>query len=198
MSGARRFLLDVLMIALAGALVWGAWGWQEGRRKRALSEATERHAAEVADLKAKAEFWADALAAGEAQAVFRAFHAGIAPDVYTGRTESVEMAAVSLLDLPGIEFVHLLRPAGEVLYSSDAKLVAEGKAGERGAWAVSTIEPTSRAGATRGVTEVAAPITGPGGPVAYLWLGYRTEQAKEEVRPETLKPPAPATGLAAG
>jgi hypothetical protein len=187
MSAARRVLIDGLVILLVGVLIWGVWVWQEGRREHELAEAAERHAAEVADLKAKAEFWAEALAAGEAQAVFRAFQAGIAPDLLAGRPESVEMAAVTLLGLPGIEFVHVLRPGGEVLYSSDAKLVAEGTAGERGAWALAAAEPTARAGATRGVTEIAAPLTGAAGPVACLWLGYRTAQAKEAVRPETLK-----------
>ena len=47
------------------------------------------------------------------------------------------------------------------------------------------------------MTEVAAPITGPDGPVAYLWLGYRTEQVQEEVRPETLRDKPMATDLAA-
>lgn len=184
MSAARRFFVQAAIILVLVALVVGVWWWKDGQRQRQLDEQAALHAGEVADLRTKAEFWAEALAAGEAEAVFSAFTAGVAPSVLANRVDSVEIAAGALLELHGIEFVHVVRPDGTVIYTSDRKLTTAGTAGERLAWALSTTELTSRDSDVRGVTELAAPLANPDGPVAYIWIGYRTEQVAQELRPE--------------
>jgi hypothetical protein len=187
----RRILVELLIVVILGGAVYGAWAYQDRRRREELAAQAATAAATAADLRGKAQFWAEALTASEAEAVFRAFLAGIAPAVLAARDESVEQSAVALLDLRGIDFVHLLRPDGSVLYSSDAKLATAGSAGERGAWALAASELTTRAGDTRGVTEIAAPVMGPDGPAAFLWIGYRTGAVEDETRPQTLAPATP-------
>lgn len=186
MSGARRLFIEFLVFFILGVAAYGAWQWQGARHERALLTQTDAYTAEITTLREKAEFWASAVAAGEAEAVFRAFQAGIGPAVQAGREASVELAAVALLKVRGVDFVHVLEPDGEVIYSSDAKLTAGGYQEERAAWALAAEAVTTRASATRGVTEIAAPIAGADGPVAYLWMGYRTEEILEETRPATL------------
>lgn len=182
----RRFLLELVIFVLLGALAFAVFEWQDRRQQRDLAEQAATQQALTADLRGKSEFWAETLAASEAEAVFRAFAAGISPAVLSGREGSIDLAAVALLKLRGIDFVHLLNGQGEVLYSSDAKMtVGDGDADDL-AWALATTELTTRAGPTRGVTEVAAPIQGPDGPAAYLWIGYRTESILDETRPTTL------------
>lgn len=185
----RRFLLELVIFVLLGAVAFAVFEWQDRRHQQELADEAASQEALVADLENKAGFWAETLVASEAEAVFRAFAAGIGPAVLASREGSVELAAVSLLKLRGIDFVHVLASNGEVLYSSDAKMTVGDGDEQQTAWALSTTELTTRSGPTRGVTEVAAPIQGPDGPVAYLWLGYRTERILEETRPSTLPVP---------
>jgi hypothetical protein len=158
-----------------------------------MAELQADHAAQIADLEVKSEYWASELVQSEAHAAFRAFIAGISPAVMGDRADSADLALIALLDLHGIDFAHLLRPDGEVISSSDRKLSSAGTAGERASWALSATEVISRQSDTRGVTELAAPIPGPDGPIAFVWIGYRTEQVMEELRPESLQPKAPPT-----
>lgn len=184
----RRTVIEIVGFLVLAAFAYGLW-WSAGRqREAALTEQRESYEAEIADLRVKSDFWASELAASEAEAAFRAFIAGISPAVLGGRIDSADLSLISLLDLPGVDFAHLLRPDGMVVSSSDRKLTSAGTAGERAAWALGTTEITSRQSATQGVTELAAPIPGPDGPVAFVWLGYRTEEAKERSRPATLSP----------
>jgi len=186
MSSTRRTLTELLIIVVLGLLAYGIWQWQESRRNRELSEQAATCEGEIGTLTERAEFWARGLAASEAEAAFRAFLAGVSPALLAGRTESAEQAATQLLSLPGVDFVHILRPDGELIYTSDAKLTATGSGVAPDSWALTVEELTTRAGETRGVTELASPVLGPEGPVAVLWLGYRTDALFEEMRPESL------------
>ncbi len=185
----RRTLIEIVFCLLLAAVAWGFWWWGGRQSEQALAEQRESFQAEISDLRVKSDFWASELVAGEAEAAFRAFIAGVSPAVLGGRNDSADLGLISLLDLPGVDFAHLLRPNGEVVSSSDRKLTSAGNAGERAAWALAASEIISRQGDTRGVTELAAPIPGPDGPVAFLWMGYRTGEIKENSRPATLTKP---------
>jgi hypothetical protein len=187
----RRSLIETILILVLVAIAFGLWWWGGRQREAALAEQRADYELRIADLEVKAEYWASELVQSEAHAAFRAFIAGVAPAVMGDRTDSAELALIALLDLHGIDFAHVLRPDGEVISSSDRKLSSAGTAVERSSWALSASEVVAREGATRGVTELAAPIPGPDGPIAYVWIGYRTEQVMEELRPETLQPEPP-------
>ncbi len=183
----RRTLIEIVVGLLLAAVAWGLWWWGGHNCEQALAGQAEKYQAQIRDLRVKSDFWASELVASEAEAAFRAFVAGISPAVLGGRNDSADLAVGALLELPGVDFVHLLRPDGEVVSSSDRKLTAAGNAADRAGWALAASEVLSRQGDTRGVTELAAPIPGPDGPVAFLWLGYRTEEIKESTRPATLR-----------
>lgn len=186
MTPARRALVELAVVLVFIIVLVGAWWWQESRREEQLAAQAERCQTEATLLRDTAEFWASTLADSEARAAFRAFVAGITPSVLAGRNDSVDLAVVGLLDLPGIEFAHVIRPDGSVISSSDRKLGTSGSVGERGAWALAASEVTSRTSNVLGVAELAAPVPGPDGPVAFVWVGYRTEQVREETRPAAL------------
>ena len=84
--------------------------------------------------------------------------------------------------LPWVSFVHVLTPDGQVLSSSDRRLMATGQADERAKWALSAEELLVRQ-AAEGVTELAMPVRGVSEPVAVLWLGYRTDALMAQTRP---------------
>jgi hypothetical protein len=188
----RRSLIEVVLVLALVALAFGVWWWGGRQREAALAEQRATYETQIADLEVKSEYWASELVQSEAHAAFRAFIAGISPAVMADRADNAELALIALLDLHGVDFAHLLRPNGEVISSSDRKLSSAGTAGERANWALSATEIISRESATRGVTELAAPIPGSDGPIAYVWMGYRTEQVMEELRPESLQPKAPS------
>ena len=142
-----------------------------------------------ARLRATAELWADSVARAQGEVVLRAFAAGISPAVLAGRREGVEIAAVSLLHVPGIAGIHVLGLDGAVIYSSDAKLVATGEAEYRGNWALQASELISRPSTRPGVLEVAIPIVNAGQPIAVAWLEYDVEAVKVASRPAELSEP---------
>lgn len=183
----RRTLIEVVVCTLLVVLAWGLCWWGGRKAEQRLAEQGQSYETQITDLRVKSDFWASELVASEAEAAFRSFIAGVSPAVFGGRNDSADLALISLLDLPGIDFAHLLRPNGEVVSSSDRKLTSAGSAGERANWALAATEIVSRQGDTRGVTELAAPIPGPDGPIAFLWLGYRTGEIKENSRPATLQ-----------
>jgi hypothetical protein len=174
-------ILIVLVLALAGAGLW--WG-QDRRHASRLAQERSLCRVHVASLREQAERWADGLAAGEAAAAFRAFAAGVQPAVLSGRRESVEQAVTALLELPGIDAVHVLGADGAVLAGSDRKLLTTGRVDERGAWVLATTALTTRAGDRPGVVELAAPVVGAAGPAGFLWIGYRTGRVRDAARPE--------------
>lgn len=146
-----KFIVKLALVLVLAGIGYGAWWWKGYQHRRELVRLEE--------------------ATGEQ--VFRAFFAGISPGLIAGRTDGLEVAGNTLLNSPKVAFVHVLRPKGEVLYSSDVRLRRGAEVGERGEWALAARELTSRKGELPNTTELAAPISAPDGVVAVLWLGYR-------------------------
>ncbi len=186
----RTVLLVVAAVVLLALCV--AAGVQAGlflERRRCNEKelaAAETHRQETGKLRREALIWADALATHEAQAVLRSFVSGIGPAVRTGRRESLEMSAVSLLRVAGVEGIHILQPDGIVVYSSDAKLATTGKGGERAAWALSVTDLASRPSFRPGVLEVAAPVVDAGQTLAVVWLEFGHARVRDAARPPKL------------
>ena len=192
MSTARRSLIEVSVLVVLVALAAGIWWWKDRARANAVAELEAAHTARVEEVVAAADFWAETLVAGEAESVFRSFVAGIAPAILGGRTDSVDLAVVALLDLPGVEYADVVAGDGAVISSSDRKVVSTGSLGDRAEWVLASAEVRSRASATSGVTEVAGPISGPDGPRAFVVVGYRGESIRSESRPTALSSPPEA------
>ena len=183
--------LLILVLVLAGA---GIWWWKERELGQGLADRERSCQAEVTLAHRQAEAWASRLAASEATAAFRAFASGIQPAILAGRRDSLEQAVTALLELPGIDSVHVLGAQGDVLATSDRKLATTGQVGERGAWVLATTALTVRPSDRPGVTELAAPVVGAAGPAGYLWIGYRTTQVRDDARLGPAEPPAPGAG----
>lgn len=179
----KRFGIEALIIAILLVALAGVW-WFKDRRAAGERERLEAAWGErVAAAEAATASWTGALAAGEANAVFRAFAAGIHPLVLPERADSLDQAVAALLDLPAVEGVHVVAADGRVLASSDRKLETTGRLDERDAWVLATTALTTREGDRPGVVQLAAPIVGPSGPAGYLWLAYDAEAAREAGRP---------------
>ena len=178
----KRFGIEALIIAILLIALVGVWWFMDrraaGERERLETAWEER----VAAAEAETARWTEALAAGEATAVFRAFAAGIHPLVLPERPDSLDQAVAALLELPAIEGVHVVAADGRVLASSDRKLETTGRLDERDAWVLATTALTTREGDRPGVVQLAAPIVGPSGPSGYLWLAYDAEGAREAAR----------------
>jgi hypothetical protein len=187
--------LIIVILVLAGA---GIWWWKDRELGTRLSAQEESCRAEVALVRKQAETWATRLAASEATAAFRAFAAGVQPAVLTGRRDNLDQAVTALLEVPGIDAVHVVNAQGEVLASSDRKLLTTGSIGERGAWVLATTDLTARPGDRLGVTQLAAPVVGAAGPAGYLWIGYRTGEVRDAARPPGFGPPAAEREQGAG
>jgi hypothetical protein len=177
----------VLLVAAALACVaLGFFAARQIERMRyadRVGSMQEQHDRQLTELRAAGEQWADAVAREQGAAVLRAFVAGISPAVLAGRREGIELAAVSLLHVPGIAGIHVLGLDGAVLYSSDAKLVATGEAEYRGAWALQVAELTSRPSTRPGVIDMAVPIASAGKPLAVAWMEYDAGAVREAARP---------------
>lgn len=180
------------ILLAAGAIVCIALGFvaaqqlYSARYERRITTIDTRNDQSRAELRAAAEQWADSMARAQGEVVIRTFAAGISPTVLAGRHEGVEIAAVSLLHVPGIAGIHVLGMDGAVLYSSDAKLVATGNAESRGDWALQASELISRPSPRPGVLELAMPIVNAGQPLAVAWLEYDVEALKTASRPAQL------------
>lgn len=162
----------------------------EVRRCEARQLATAAaHEEATAALRGAAGSWADALVTREGEVVLRAFAAGIAPSIRAERRESLEVAAVSLLRVPGVEGIHVLRPDGTVVYSSDAKLATTGRGGERAAWALAASGLASRESHRPGVVELATPVVDGGRALAIVWLEFGHAAVREAARPQALSVP---------
>lgn len=189
----KTILIGLLAVA---SLVAGFFGGREVARRSADDEATkvaEAHAMEVAGLKNDAVAWATAVAKGEGEAILRAFVAGISPSILAERREGLEISAISLLRVAGVEGIHLLHPDGKVLYSSDAKISTTGEIGERGAWALSAQELISRNGNHPGSLDFAVPLISTGQVIAIIWLEYGESTVREAARPAGLSGPTAST-----
>jgi hypothetical protein len=127
---------------------------------------------EMARLRNELDTRVDSMARTQGEIVLQAFAAGISPAVLAGRREGVEIAAVSMLHVPGIAGIHVLALDGSVIYSSDAKLTATGEGNYRGAWALAATELIARPSTRPEVLDIAAPIVNAGTPQAVAWLEY--------------------------
>jgi hypothetical protein len=154
MESLKRFLVRAGWGLLVVVLLAGAWKLQGWRCQRELTEQARL----------------------EGQRVFRAFLAGSAPTVIAGRVDSFELSALTFLTTSRVAFLHLLAADGRVIYSSDVRLRGQASAGERAAWALKASELHTREGTSASLLEIAAPISAPEGPLAYLWLGYRLDE----------------------
>lgn len=192
----KRFGVELLIILILVLVAAGIWIWKDREISHAIVEEQEVARQQVAAVVDSGEVWADALAASEARTAFRAFAAGIHPILMGDvRTQDLDPSIGALLELPAITFVHVLGPEGTVMASSDRKLQTTGQAPPSGAWVTATTDVTERAGENPGTVELAAPVLGPAGPFAFLWIGYDVEKLRESTRPAawpTGPMPAPA------
>ena len=183
--------LVILVLVLVGA---GTWWWKDREAAGRLGRLEETCRAQVTAARAESEAWAGSVAAGEATAVFHAFAAGVQPAVLAGRRDSLDQAVTALLALPGVAAVHVLGADGEVLATSDRKLLATGRLDARDAWVLATTDLTIRPSDHPGVTDVAAPVIGAAGPAGYLWMSYRTDEIRDAAKPKGASPPGETAG----
>ena len=180
---AKRVGIEFLIILVLVLAAAGIWMYKDHTAQLAIEAQREACAAQTAALADSGERWAQAVADGEAHAAFAAFAAGVHPLVLRGGGETLDQAIGALLELPSVSFVHILAPDGAVLSSSDRKLTTTGQVGEDGTWVLTTSGVVERKGATPGARELAAPLVGPSGPAAFLWMGYDIGSAVDEARP---------------
>ena len=187
-ANAKRLLIEIAVVAVVALVGFGAWWWCDRQLERSVGEVERDYQARIATLEQNCELWADALAAKQSEAVLRAFAGGVYPSLIEDRAGGeLDVAIGALLELPGVEFAHLLTPDGLVLTSSDRKFTVLGEVAGRADWALGATELTSRPGERPGTLELAAPILSTEGTEAILWLSYGTEAVKEECRPESFE-----------
>lgn len=183
----NRLLIEIAVVLVVALIGFTAWWWCARQAERSAQEIAIDYEARITTVRQNCEFWAASMAAQQAEAVLRAFAAGIYPSLLAERPgEELDVTIGALLELPGIEFAHLVAPEGSVIASSDRKLTILGDVGERGAWALGVTELSSRQGDREGVVELAAPILSTAGTEAIAWLGYDTQGVMESCRPEPL------------
>lgn len=161
------------------------WTWSRRQIERLNSESAAQLNAQMESLTQWGQNWARAVAKNDAQAIFHAFAAGIQPAVLAGRADSLEQAKAQILQVPEVSFVHVIRPDGVVLMSSDDKYSTTGRADDdQASWALSASDLITRAGAVPGTEELAAPILGSTGPRAILWMGIKQGSVLSATRPK--------------
>lgn len=185
----KRLSIEIAVVLVVALIGWGAWWWCARQSDRRVDEVTADYEARVETVRQNCEVWAASMAAEQAEAVLRAFGAGAYPSLMSASGgEDLDVAIGALLELPGVEFAHLLGADGRVITSSDRKFTILGEVGERADWALGVTELTSRRGDRAGTVELAAPILSTAGTEAILWLSYDTAGVMESCRPETLAP----------
>lgn len=188
----KRLGIEVLIIAVLVLALIGVW-WFMGRRAESEQAALGADwQARLAAAEASADRQAAAQARGEAEAVFRAFAAGVHPLVLPERGDALDQAVAGLLELPAVAGVHVIAADGRVLASSDRKVLTTGRLDEREAWVLGTSELVVREGDRAGVLQLAAPVVGPSGPAGFVWLAYDVERVRTEASPLAPPPPPPA------
>lgn len=183
----KRLGIEAIVIVLLALAILGVWWWRGHVAENEVATLRTTQEEEVRALRNESSQWAGRLATGEAEAVFRAFAAGIAQQVLPGGDTNLDQAVGGLLELPGVAFVHVLGPDGTVLATSDRKLSVTGRAGDDARWALESTDLVTRASRQPGVTELAAPIVGSAGAAGYLWMGYETQRLLEDARPSSLR-----------
>lgn len=186
----KRLVIEIVMCVVFVLALFGLWfvmdrGAEAEHEKLQIMCRVEIEAAE-----ADAARWTEALARGEAEAVFRAFAAGVHPLVLPGRGDALDQAVAGLLELPAVVGVHVVAADGAVLASSDRKVMTSGL-DERSSWVLATSDLTVTDGDRPGVLQLAAPVVGPAGPAGFVWMAYDVEQARTAARPAA---PAEAAG----
>ncbi|PKN12559.1 MAG: hypothetical protein CVU69_07215 [Deltaproteobacteria bacterium HGW-Deltaproteobacteria-4] len=176
-SKVLSYVLVALVCIAAGAAA--GWYFEHGRSVKEATAAAELHRAQLTTLRGEATQWAETLAGRQAEAVLWSFVSGITPSILTGRRESIEISAVSLLRIPGVEGIHVLRPDAAVDYSSDAKLATTGEGGEKAAWATAATELISRPSPQPGSLDLAAPVIDAGKILAIVWLEFGLESVRD-------------------
>ena len=184
----RRLLIEIAVVLFVAFLGFVAWWWCSRQSDARVAEVEAQSDARVAATLESCELWASSLAARQAEAVLRAFAAGLYPQLLasTEPGEGYDIAIGALLELPNVDFAHLLSPGGAVLASSDRKFMVLGDVSERADWALGTTELASRRGSAPGTIELAAPVLSTTGTEAIAWLGYRTQDLRESCRPAGL------------
>lgn len=189
----KRLLIEIAVVLVVALVGFTAWWWCARQSERSARELAVDYEARIATVRQNCEFWAASMAAQQAEAVLRAFAAGAYPSLMADRPgEELDVTIGALLELPGVQFAHLMGPEGEVLASSDRKFTIMGELGERADWALGVTELASRQADRAGVVELAAPILSTAGTEAILWLGYDTQGVMESCRPEPLADEAAA------
>jgi hypothetical protein len=126
----------------------------------------------------------------QAEAALRSFAAGLYPALLSGAKETgrsdLDVAVGAFLELPGVEFAHVLSPDGKVLASSDRKFMVLGNVSGRADWALGATALESRPGETPGTLQLAAPILSSRGTEAIVWIGYSTRRVADSCRPQAL------------
>jgi hypothetical protein len=159
----------LVLIAIGFVL---AQQYERNRSEKRIQEMRQALDQEVAEARGATDAQVDAIARTQGEVVLRAFASGISQAVLAGRRESVEIAAVSLLHVPGISGIHIFTPDGGVIYSSDAKLAATGEGAYRGSWALQATELVTQPSTRPNVIDMAVPITDGAKPQAVVWLEY--------------------------
>ena len=179
----RRLLIVIVALATAVAGFLLARNLERSRAAKESAALTATYQAELVATKGAGRNWAEAIATRQGEAILRAFVAGITPSLLAERRESLEISAVSLLRVPGVDGIHVFRPDGSVYYSSDAKLVTVGSAGEEGAWSLAATDFISRSGAREGTLDLAVPVVDSGRTLATVWLQYALAGVRDAERP---------------
>jgi len=178
-----------ILIAIGFVL---AQQYERNRSDKRIQEMRQAWDQEVADARGAADAQVDAIARTQGEVVLRAFAAGISQGVLAGRREGIEIAATSLLHVPGIAGVHVLTPDGGVIYSSDAKLATTGEGAYRGSWALQATELMTQPSTRPNVIDMAVPITDGAKPQAIAWLEYDIAAIKAAAaRPSDARQRAP-------
>lgn len=189
----KRLLIEAAIVLVVALIGFGAWWWCARQSDRSAREIAADYEARIETVRQNCELWAASMAAQQAEAVLRSFAAGAYPALMSAPAESrggegLDVAIGALLELPGVQFAHLLAGDGRVITSSDRKFTIMGEVTERADWALGVTELTSRRGDRAGTVELAAPILSTAGTEAILWLSYDTAAVMESCRPETLAP----------
>lgn len=179
----KRILLTVAALACVALGFVAARQIDQAQHSERVASMQAEHNRQLAESRAAGKQWAEAVARTQGEVALRAFAGAISPAVQAGRREGVEIAAVSLLHVPGIAGIHVLGLDGTVLYSSDAKLVATGEAEYRAGWALQISELTSRPSTRPGVIDIAMPVGSADQALAVVWLEYDVNAVVEAARP---------------
>lgn len=175
--GARRGLWEALIVTVLLASCYGVWHLQEYRLGKRYGEEIETSAAEHLKIRGDLEAKLNAATAAEGAGVTRAFAVGIDTLAAEERWQEVDAAVLELLELPGVDFVHVLDTEGGVLVSSDRKLLATGQAGPEASWVLGAegLVQQVRGSDGRG-HDYSMPVAGGD---AYLWLGYSLRPSQD-------------------